>query len=115
MLLEYSCAIHRVCFQDPCTLRASPCSGCDQAALESVLVCGGGSAAEGAPQRVLRDLRLLAPPSVTPAPVVLPEYMMPTAPQCAARAHAIHLNQKPVTMVESGKRGLWTGQDLQGS
>ena len=55
-------------------------------------MCGGGSAAEGAPQRVLRDLRLLAPPSVTPAPVVLPEYMPPTAPQCAARAHAVHLN-----------------------
>lgn len=117
---QHSCAIHPVCLQDLCGLRASPCCGCDQAALESVLVCGGGSAAEGAPQRVLRDLRLLAPPSVTPAPVVLPEYMPPTAPQCAAaRAHATHLNRKPVTMVECGKRDLWTGlayrQDWLGS
>lgn len=55
-----------------------------QAALDSVLVCGGGAAAPGAPQRVLRDLRSLTPPSITPAPVVLPEYMPPATPQCAA-------------------------------
>ncbi|KAK9842049.1 hypothetical protein WJX81_005988 [Elliptochloris bilobata] len=55
-----------------------------KAALDSVLVCGGGSAAPGAPQRVLRDLRSLAPPSITPAPVVLPEYMPPATPRHAA-------------------------------
>jgi actin-related protein len=60
------------------TLRHAP-----QAALESVLVCGGGSAAPGASQRVLRDLRTLAPPSFTPAPVVLPEYMPAATPRCA--------------------------------
>ncbi len=60
-------------------------------------MCGGGAAAPGAPQRVLRDLRALTPPSITPAPVVLPEYMPPATPQCAlwfglhARVHMHHM------------------------
>jgi hypothetical protein len=76
------------------TLRHAP-----QAALESVLVCGGGSAAPGASQRVLRDLRALAPPSFTPAPVVLPEYMPAATPRCAAA---------PGSMCYMGRRQLWT-------
>lgn len=46
-----------------------------QTALDSVLVCGGGSGVPGIAQRLCRELRQLLPPSMTPVAASVPEYM----------------------------------------
>lgn len=44
-------------------------------ALENMLVCGGGSGAANLAQRLLKDVRSLAHPSLQPALCAIPEYM----------------------------------------
>ncbi len=57
---------------------------CLQAAVDAVVVCGGGSAVPGIGHRLCRELRQLLPPSMTPCTVSLPEYMPGTTLQYAA-------------------------------
>ena len=45
-----------------------------QVALESLLVCGGGSGVQGLALRLLRELRLSLPPSASPGLIQAPEY-----------------------------------------
>ena len=55
--------------------RAAHKGGSFQAVLDNVLICGGGSAVQGLPQRLLRQLRMSLPPSTVPGLSQVPEYM----------------------------------------
>lgn len=55
-----------------------------KAALDSVFVCGGGSAVPGIAQKMCRELRQLLPPSMTPVATSVPEYMPATTAQHAS-------------------------------
>lgn len=52
-----------------------------QVLLENVLICGGGSAVEGLPARLLKEVQLQMQPSAVPATTATPEYMPPTTLQ----------------------------------
>ncbi|GAX77105.1 hypothetical protein CEUSTIGMA_g4551.t1 [Chlamydomonas eustigma] len=56
-----------------------------RAALENLLVCGGGSCIPNLSQRLLREIRgLSSPPSITPALCPIPEYLPPSTSRSAA-------------------------------
>eukprot|EP00884_Botryococcus_braunii_P003669 jgi/Botrbrau1/13302/Bobra.27_2s0021.1 len=50
-------------------------AGFRKAALEAILICGGGSCVPGLSARLLAEMKELCPPSVLPALLTVPEYM----------------------------------------
>ena len=57
---------------------------CLQAALESLLVCGGGSAVPGLAPRLVRELHSRLLSATAPKLLQLPEYMPPHTLACAS-------------------------------
>ena len=55
-----------------------------QAAVENLLVCGGGSAVPGLGQRLVRELHSQLSGNATPKLVQLPEYLPPHTLACAS-------------------------------
>lgn len=79
----------------PCTM---------QAALDCVMVCGGGSRCPGITQRLCRQLRAMLPPSTPPCAVAVPEYMPPSTLQ-----HAAWIGGGLLTKVRPLLHSLFTG------
>lgn len=76
-----------------------------QTALDSVLVCGGGSAVPGIAQKLCRELRQLLPPSMTPVAASVPEYMPPATLEHASWMGGAVLSK--VSACRSAKRHCW--------